>query len=463
LGRIDIDTATATWNKRFTLSDSGTFPLPTNSNTVSMVDDENGTDGTVSVFMIKGGNSVPPIRIYRVIFNKADGSVSDVKTLELSVDNPSFTGTIWATKIGVNYLVAFEAKEIPNPCGGRNLQFGGLLASVTPNMAVNWIKVQGEGVRNRSVDVDNNVTIFQTTYPKFDVASAGIGVPYFIGKDDTHIYYTSSDQGGSWGHNNNYIKVDFLTGAVVDTPDLVQTGTPLSTGNAIHSRSADVGSDGSIYTDAFTAGSVLGQNDYIKWSNGSVQWYKRYNFGGTPTTYGQSVLERNGKLLIANQIQYSTGSYDLRICLVDPSDGSVIPNSGKIIEWKGGTTKNIGSTNLNIIPMANSSGAVICTQVGTFVRIDVDNLPVADRYPMIDQSASNYWEVIDINVTSQTLSTFGSTANNFSGLGCSTFQVGSNFMPTLTDVAIAYSNPTVTANVEDNPTFGIDRIGGYYS
>jgi hypothetical protein len=38
-------------------------------------------------------------------------------------------------------------------------------------------------------------------------------------------------------------------------------------------------------------------------------------------------------------------------------------------------------------------------------------------------------------------------------------------MPGLADMSavVTITNPSVTATVEDNPTFGIDRIGGYYS
>jgi hypothetical protein len=451
--RVDADNATPIWNKRISFSDSGTYSLSAVPQ-CSLVDDENGTDGTLSLFVQKNGASF--VRIYRVVINKADGSIANTIVSELNIP-PSLDHNCIVRKVNDNYVVNFLPAQVPNPCGGRNFPLASLVASFTANMQINWVKVFGKGSKQNQ----GGGSIFTSIFPKFDNGVAHNRPYYFFGFDSEYIYMPNPEEGGSWAHGNNYIRLNIDTGAAIDGPTVWQTGAELTNTNAIHSRCAYAGSDGSIYTDGFTAGSVTGSSYLVKWDNDTPTWSRSYSFGGGQTTTGQKLLERNGKILLAHQIQYSTGFYDLRICLVDPSDGSVIANTGKLIYWDGGVTKDIGGSNINIIPMADSSGAIIITQTGWFVRIDVNNLPAAGIYPMSDVPGSN-WIVDDITVTSSAFSLFTS-ATTSSSVGCSSFTIGSDPMPTLTNVSVTGTNPTVTATAEDNPTFSIDRIGGYYS
>jgi hypothetical protein len=267
----------------------------------------------------------------------------------------------------------------------------------------------------------------------------------------------------TWGHGVNYLKVNPSNGSPVEAPKQVYAGSTISTTNALDSYASTVDPDGNIYTDGNVSVSAVGTVWAMKWSGTTVVWRRQYNFGSTQNIPGQKLLYRDGYILAAYSIYLGTSTSNLLyIFLIDPSDGDVVPGSAKEIVFDNQSFTNVGSYTY-VTPMANPAGAIVHTGNGWFVRIDVNDMPVAGNYPMTNGDVNSNWTVRDVALTSTSVASYTFNCTEIpSPVSCGA--IGDN-IPGLIDVtgSMAVTNPVQAVSVVDNTDFDVTRIGGYYS
>ena len=461
VAKVDADTGTEIWNKKISVADGYTARTSADN---SLIDDGNGTDGTISLFKIKRTSDGTTLRLYRIVLSKVDGSLVSVTTAQINKGSTADTICI-VKKIGTDYICALRLQNVSNPCGGGTLSsMSAYLFSFNSSMGLNWARVFGVSTTQR---IEDPPEIVCRSYPNSGGGvgnSAGEQLPRFLDYDGTNIVVSNPSDDFTWGHGVNYLKVNPSTGSPVEAPSQVYTGETLTTTNALDSSISTVDPSGNIYTDGYTSGSGVGTVSVVKWSGTTVAWRRNYNFGFTQSVSGQKLLYRDGYILAAYSVQRSSGPdrYSLYVFLIDPSDGDVITGSAKQIVFDDESFTDIGVYTY-VAPMANSSGAIVHTGNGWFVRIDVNDMPVAGNYPMTNGDVNSNWTVRDVALTSTSLGTYNFTCTTTPGTpSCGT--IGDN-IPGLIDVtgSMTVTNPVQAVSVIDNTDFDVTRIGGYYS